>query len=66
MLCLSTEILTEERCFLTFSEQFEAITLNRTMRKPVETLWDGCIQYNHRTTPLSPSSKKHGSQNVMC
>jgi hypothetical protein len=30
----STESPTEEHCFLTFSEIFENIALNRIMRKP--------------------------------
>ena len=37
-LIVSTVIPTEERCFLTFSEQFQSITLNRTMRKPVSNI----------------------------
>ena len=34
MFCGSTKILTEEHRFLTFSEQFENMRLNRTMKKP--------------------------------
>ena len=35
MLCWSTAIPTEERCFLMFPGKFENITLHRTMSKPV-------------------------------
>ena len=30
------------------------------------TLWDGCMQNNHRTTTLSPSSKKQMVLRTLC